>query len=143
VHRLLRRPGLRPGSRSSPGSRSLRSQRALEQIFEGLPLARGWLAQCEYYQTVVTDYTRALEACRKGLALTPENAELLTSAALAEQGLGRWDEALGSLEKARKLDPRAALTARRLAHTLLRLRRYPEALVAADGASPCLRKISI
>jgi tetratricopeptide (TPR) repeat protein len=30
------------------------------------------------------------------------------------------------------LDPRSALTARRLAHTLLRLRRFPEALAAAD-----------
>ncbi|MEZ0334308.1 MAG: hypothetical protein ACAI18_09890, partial [Gemmatimonadales bacterium] len=92
----------------------------------------GWLAQCEYYQTVITEYERALEACRKGLALTPENAELLTAAALSEQGLGRWDAALARLEKARMLDPRSALTARRLAHTLLRLGRYPEALVAAD-----------
>jgi serine/threonine-protein kinase len=96
----------------------------------GLP--DGWLAQCEYYQNVVTKYERALETCHKGLALTPENAELLTAAALVEQSLGRWDEALGSLEKARKLDPRAAVTARRLVHTLLRLHRYPEALAAAD-----------
>ena len=36
------------------------------------------------------------------------------------------------LEKARKLDPRSAQTARRLTHTLIRLRRYPEALAAAD-----------
>jgi serine/threonine-protein kinase len=92
----------------------------------------GWFALCEYNQTVEVNYTRALEACGKGLALTPENAELLASAALAEQGLGRWDAAVQSLERARRLDPRSATTARRLAHTLLRLRRYPQALAAAE-----------
>jgi serine/threonine-protein kinase len=99
----------------------------------------GWLALCEYYQNVLTDYGRSLDACAKGLALTPENSALLTAAALSEQGLGRWDAALRSLEKGRKLDPRSAQTARRLAHTLVRLRRYPEALTAADrglAASP-------
>jgi serine/threonine protein kinase/tetratricopeptide (TPR) repeat protein len=92
----------------------------------------GWFALCEYDQTVEVDYNRALEACGKGLALTPENAELLASAALAEQGLGRWEAAVRSLERARRLDPRSATTARRLAHTLIRLRRYPQALAAAD-----------
>jgi serine/threonine-protein kinase len=92
----------------------------------------GWFALCEYDQTVEVEYHRALEDCGKGLALTPENAELLASAALAEQGLGRWDAAVRSLERARRLDPRSATTARRLAHTLIRLRRYPEALAAAD-----------
>jgi serine/threonine-protein kinase len=91
-----------------------------------------WFSLCEYHQTVEVDYKRALEACGKGLALTPDNAELLASAALAEQGLGRWDAAVRTLEKARRLDPRAPTTARRLTHTLLRLRRYPEALAAAD-----------
>ena len=99
----------------------------------------GWLALCEYYQTVLVDYSQSLDACAKGLALTPENPDLLTAAALSEQGLGRWDAALRSLEKGRKLDPRSPQTARRLAHTLIRLRRYPEALAAADrglAASP-------
>ena len=91
-----------------------------------------WLSLCEYHQTVEVDYQRALEACGKGLALTPENAELLASAALAEQGLGRWDAAVRTLEKARRLDPRSPTSSRRLAHTLIRLRRYPEALAAAD-----------
>ncbi|HTG49996.1 MAG TPA: tetratricopeptide repeat protein, partial [Gemmatimonadales bacterium] len=99
----------------------------------------GWLALCGYYQTVLVDYSRSLDACAKGLALTPENPGLLTAAALSEQGLGRWDAALRRLEKGRKLDPRSAQTARRLAHTLVRLRRYADALAAADrglAASP-------
>jgi serine/threonine-protein kinase len=92
----------------------------------------GWLALCEYYQNVPVDYRQSLDACAKGLALTPDNSGLLTAAALSEQGLGRWDAALRSLEKGRKLDPRSAQTARRLAHTLVRLKRYPDAIAAAD-----------
>jgi tetratricopeptide (TPR) repeat protein len=71
-------------------------------------------------------------AYEEGLAASPENAALLTNAALAEQSLGRWDAAVKHLERARTLDPRSAPTARRLTHTLLRLRRYPKALAAAD-----------
>jgi TolB-like protein len=110
-----------------------RSKTATERaVALGPGKAEAWLSVCEYRQTVEVDYERALEACGKGLALTPENAELLASAALAEQGLGRWDAAVRSLEKARRIDPRSATTARRLTHTLLRLRRYPEAIAAAD-----------
>lgn len=74
----------------------------------------------------------ALAAYEAGLRAAPDNADLLTGAALAEQGLGRWDAAYAHLERARVLDPRSVTTARRLAHTLVRLRRYPDALAAAD-----------
>ena len=56
---------------------------------------------------------------------------MLSAAGLSEQGLGRWSEAEKHLEHATAVDPRSALTARRLAVTLLRLRRYPEALAEA------------
>ncbi len=91
-----------------------------------------WMALCEYHQTVVVEYARALPACQKGLLLTPENTDLLTAAALAQQGLGQWDAALQSLEKAQRLDPRSAVTSRRLSFTLLRLHRLPEAIASAD-----------
>ena len=91
----------------------------------------GWLALCEYYSDRVMDYERALEACRKGLALAPGNAELLTAAALAEQGLGRWEAALRSLENGRRAGP-ASATRRGGWPTPCSLRRYPEALAAAD-----------
>ncbi len=116
----------------TPGSAAAAKSAADRSIALAPGRPEGWLALCEYYQNVLVDYSQSLDTCAKGLALTPENSALLTAAALAEQGLGRWDAALRRLEKGRKLDPRSALTARRLAHTLLRLRRYPEALAAAD-----------
>jgi TolB-like protein/cytochrome c-type biogenesis protein CcmH/NrfG len=86
-----------------------------------------------YYYSVRGDNQRALAAVEEGLRLAPDNVELLGLAALAEQGLGRWDAAVKYLERAHTLDPRSFTTARRLAQSLLRLRRYPEALAAADA----------
>jgi serine/threonine-protein kinase len=85
-----------------------------------------------YHYLVRADNEKALGAFEDGLRLAPDNAELLTSAALAEQSLGRWDVAAKHLERARTLDPRSIPTARRVSTSLLRLRRYPEALAAAD-----------
>ena len=51
-----------------------------------------------------------------------------------EQTLGRWEAALEHLTRAQALDPRSVTTARRLARTLLWLRRYPEAPAAFDRA---------
>ena len=86
-----------------------------------------------YYYSVRGDNQRALAAVEEGLRLAPDNVELLGLAALAEQGQGRWDAAVKYLERAHTLDPRSFTTARRLAQSLLRLRRYPEALAAADA----------
>jgi eukaryotic-like serine/threonine-protein kinase len=90
------------------------------------------LAMGDYELNVRGVGQTALAAYEAGLKLAPGNAELLTGAALAEQVLGRWDAALGHLEHARELDPRSLSTARRLGATLLRLRRYPEAMSAAE-----------
>jgi tetratricopeptide (TPR) repeat protein len=51
---------------------------------------------------------------------------------LAEQSVGRWEQALEHLQRAQSLDPRSPSTARRLTVTLLWLRRYPEALAASE-----------
>jgi tetratricopeptide (TPR) repeat protein len=81
---------------------------------------------------VLGDNRKALEAFEAGLKVAPEDADLLTAAALAEQSLNRWDAAVKHLERAWTLDPRSATTARRLTQSLLRLRRYPDALAAVD-----------
>jgi TolB-like protein/Flp pilus assembly protein TadD len=86
----------------------------------------------DYFYFVRADYAQSLAAYEAGLKVAPDDADLLTTAAISEQSLGRWDAALKHLEHASRIDPRSALTARRLAHTLLRLRRYPEALEATD-----------
>jgi eukaryotic-like serine/threonine-protein kinase len=90
------------------------------------------LALGTYLESVHHEHARALDLFETGLKAAPGNAELLTNAALTEQSLGRWDAALKHLERAGALDPRSPVTARRLAQTLIRLKRYPEAIAAAD-----------
>ena len=94
----------------------------------------GQVALGAYYGAVAVDNRQALLASEAGLKLAPNNVDLLTTAALAEQRLGRWEAALPRLAKAGALDPRSANTARRTAFSLLYLRRYPEAQVALDRA---------
>jgi TolB-like protein/Tfp pilus assembly protein PilF len=96
--------------------------------------AEGYLALGDCYYWMIRDVSRAWQAYQEGLKLAPASAELLTASALAEQSLGRWDAALGHLERSRELDPRSVGTANQFALNLVRLRRYPEALVAADRA---------
>jgi serine/threonine-protein kinase len=90
------------------------------------------LAMGSYYGQVRVDNPRALAAFEAGLKVAPDNTDLLSSAALAEQGLGRWDASAKHLERGWTLDPRYAPTARRLSQNLLRLKRYPEAEAIAD-----------
>ncbi|HKT59990.1 MAG TPA: protein kinase, partial [Gemmatimonadales bacterium] len=106
----------------------LASARALA-LAPNLPEAR--LAVGDYHFNVEADDAKSLAADLEGLKLAPDNADLLNAAALSAQGLGRWDEAEKYLEHAVAVDPRSASAARRLAVTLLRLRRYPEALAQA------------
>jgi serine/threonine-protein kinase len=98
----------------------------------GTSRAQTQLALGDYELNVHNQGAAALKAYEAGLEIAPGNADLLTGAALAEQVLGRWDQALGHLKHARELDPRSVTTARRLVSTLLRLRRYPEAAQAAE-----------
>ncbi len=117
-----------PNPASADGSRRA-AERAVA-LAPGRPESQ--LAIGSYYGVVRGDNARSLAAYEAGLELAPDNAELLNSAALAEQGLGRWDAAVKHLERAWTIDPRSATAARRLSQSLLRLKRYPEALAAAD-----------
>ena len=92
------------------------------------------LANGEYQELVNKDLPAALASYQAGLRVAPEDADLLTSTALAEQSLGKWDDAEKNLEKGRTIDPRSAPTARRLAQTLLRLHRYREGMAETDRA---------
>jgi len=96
--------------------------------------AEGHLAMGDYYRYVTADNAAALEQYTTGQRLAPSNADVQTGAGLAQQALGRWEEALGQLEKAMALDPRSFPAARRRAFTLLWLRRHAEALAACDRA---------
>ena len=92
----------------------------------------GQMALADYYRSVALDNRQAVAAAEAGLKLAPNNVDLLVTAALAEQRLGQWNNALQHLAKASALDPRSANTSRRTGVALLYLRRYPEAYAAMD-----------
>jgi eukaryotic-like serine/threonine-protein kinase len=114
------------------------AERAREAAQRAVALGPGrfepLLAMGDYYSYVPVDNTKALEQYALAQRLAPNNAEILSGAALSELSLGRWDESLAHLTQAQALDPRSVRAANRLARTLLFMRRYPEALAATDRA---------
>jgi eukaryotic-like serine/threonine-protein kinase len=94
----------------------------------------GHLALGDYYNSIPIryDFPRALREYEAGLRSSPDNADLLAATALVEMRTGRWEDAVRHLIRARTLDPRSILVGRRLAFTYVRLRRYAEAMDAAD-----------
>ena len=97
-------------------------------------LAAARLAMGDYYTYAGTDWEQALEQYTLGRQLAPQDPDVLTGTARAQQSAGRWEESLASLRQAAAIDPRSVPTARRMALTLLWLRRYPEAEDAANRA---------
>jgi serine/threonine protein kinase/tetratricopeptide (TPR) repeat protein len=94
----------------------------------------GRLARGDYQRNIANDNATALTEYAEGLQAAPNDPDLLTGAALAGQSLGRWEESVAQLKRTLALDPRSVTTARRLAFTLVWMRRYPEALAASDQA---------
>ena len=94
----------------------------------------GRLARGDYQRNITNDNATALAEYAEGLRVAPNDPDLLTGSALAAQSLGRWEESVDQLKRTLALDPRSVTTARRLAFTLVWLRRYPEALAASDQA---------
>ena len=92
------------------------------------------LALGTYYDFIVGDYDKALEQFALGRQADPNHAELMSAAALSEQSLGRWENALTYLTQAQGLDPRSPQVAERLARSYLWLRREDETIAAADKA---------
>ena len=90
------------------------------------------LALGSYYDFITGEYAKALEQFALGRRADPNNAELLSAAALSELSLGRWENALDYLKRAEVLDPRSPQVATRLARSYVWLRRDDEAIAAAD-----------
>jgi serine/threonine-protein kinase len=94
-----------------------------------------YLAFGDYYGSVnPIDNAKAVASYEQGLALSPDNVDLLSAAALAQTSLGRWDGVATRLGRAALLDPRSATTARRLSTVQIFLRNYAAADAAADQA---------
>ena len=110
-----------------------RAKQAAEKAVALAPnSAEGHLAVARYQDSVVIDNSRALEQYEEAHRLAPNNAEILSGVAIAEEALGRWDATVEHLRQAERLDPRSVITLRRLGDALLRLRRYPEAREILD-----------
>jgi TolB-like protein/tetratricopeptide (TPR) repeat protein len=75
---------------------------------------------------------RALRIAEEGLRVAPNNSDLLATAANQEQTFGRFEAAIGRLERGFAIDPRSAVISRRLGYAFMVLRRYPEAEVAFE-----------
>jgi TolB-like protein len=109
------------------------AQDAAERALALAPgLAEAHLALGDYYNFVRKDWTRALEEYDAGRKLAPNNADLLKGMALVARSQGRFEQSQALLRQAQTLDPRSIPTARRLAWILIYLRRYAEALEAAE-----------
>jgi tetratricopeptide (TPR) repeat protein len=87
-----------------------------------------------YFSSVEEDDKRALEQCSEDLAVDHSNVDLLMGAALAEMGLGRWNDALVHTDEARSLDPRSVPAIYRTGVTLLWLQRYAQAVSVFEQA---------
>jgi tetratricopeptide (TPR) repeat protein len=115
--------------------RAERARQAAEQALALNPAgADGRLAMGTYFDYIAGDFGKALEQFALGQRAAPNNADLLSGAALSEQSLGRWEDALEHLRGAEALDPRSLVTKLRLSRTLLWLRQHGEAEAAADRA---------
>jgi tetratricopeptide (TPR) repeat protein len=75
---------------------------------------------------------RALRIAEEGLRVAPNNSDLLATAANQEQTLGRFEAAIGRLERGFAIDPRSAVISRRLGYAFMVLHRFPEAEVAFE-----------
>ena len=114
---------------------AVRAQREAEKAVELAPgRVEGRLALGNYFANVRSDFAHALEQYALAHRAAPNNADVLTAMAVAEQSVGQWEEALAHLQRSADLDPRSLYTARRLGRALLWLRRYPQTLHAADRA---------
>ena len=92
----------------------------------------GYLALGDYQRLIVDDPKRALDRYGEALRRAPGNADAVSSAAVAEIRLGRWEAGVDHLREVKRLDPRSLLSKRRLAFALLWLRRYSETRDSLD-----------
>jgi serine/threonine-protein kinase len=91
-------------------------------------------ARGRFATAVEHDPAAALAAFEAGLDRAPNDVEMLTLTAAAEQAKGEWELALGRFRHARSLDPRSVAAARRLALAELSTRLYADARATADSA---------
>lgn len=100
------------------------AERAL-QLQPGLAAAHLAIGYSDYYGR--GDYARALGAFAAALKLEPNDACALAAQGYVERRLGRFDDAIVSLQQALALDPRNSALAHEWGMTYLAVGRYPDA----------------
>jgi TolB-like protein/Flp pilus assembly protein TadD len=78
------------------------------------------------------DFTQALAEFQRAEQGRPNGVDAILATALSQRRLGHWDEAINGLRRAIELDPRNVVCSHTLAVTYIRLRRFSEAVAAAD-----------
>jgi serine/threonine-protein kinase len=106
------------------GTSALRAAQRAIALAPGSPDAL--LAMGDYWNYVQTDFAKAVGYYSEGLRIAPGNAELIASAGIAEQSLGRADTAMVWFRRSLAIDPRSLITIRRLGRAQLWMRRYDE-----------------
>jgi len=92
------------------------------------------LALGYYHLWAYRDVNKALEEFARADAIQPGNAEVLDAMGSLFFVQGRWEEALGAYRCAFELSPREADLIASAGWVLWNIRRYPEAVAAADQA---------
>jgi serine/threonine protein kinase/tetratricopeptide (TPR) repeat protein len=93
------------------------------------------LVEALYFYYGHRDYNHALESLEKAEPSLPNSADLFELRATVERRMGRWNEALRHLARARELNPKGFYLVRDgLITTLLFTRQYAEAYGVADRA---------
>ena len=104
------------------------AKQAAERALELAPdLPQAHLAMGCYHYYGQRDYDRALEAFREAHSGLPNDTEILRYISGVLRRQGRFEEATSNLEKAARLDPRAAYIPTDLGFTQTALRQYEEA----------------
>ena len=75
-------------------------------------------AKADQLYRLDTDYPAAYELYLKAESLAPNDARIVLFRAITERRMGQWDTAIGTFERARKLDPANVFIATQLIDTL-------------------------
>jgi TolB-like protein/Tfp pilus assembly protein PilF len=112
-----------------------RADASLQKAIELAPDAgETHLARAAFYYYGNLDYDHALEELELAARTLPNNVEVITMSARIERRLGRWTEAARHFRKAAELDPRNVSARAGMCGTYTMMRRYREAITAADRA---------
>ncbi len=108
---------------------AIEKAKAIDPDFPELYMAEG-----SYYYWGLLDYDKALRYLDKAIALMPSNAEAYMWKGWASRRAGLWDQAVDSMQKAIKLNPRVVINLIETGQTLAYLDRFDEALELTEKA---------